>query len=297
MSKNRKALQAASKRERPRGDVSEYPDRFRSIDGFCGHPRRRSGLHPADPEAELPQRVREADTRRLPPAPRGLPLGPDMNESPQKRPARHDGRLATDFLAALEPKTRQGPVRNDETSRRPLPQLEIRPCPETPTDLHRVSRFVRLTTRTLYGRPAGGVEYLEMNPRPIRRPAHEPPEGVDLPHRLSLRQPSDRGVAAHPRNRPEIPGQKKRPTAHPRGSPGRLGPGVPPAHHHHVPVRPHFPTQNVEKIRSRSSSVAVSPVISPSPASASRTAPAAISAGTSGPMPASAVAALLRASA
>src|SRR5258708_16751745 len=54
------------------------------IDRAPVEPRRRPGLQPPEREAEMLERARQADCRRLAPPPRRRPALPDVNEPPQE---------------------------------------------------------------------------------------------------------------------------------------------------------------------------------------------------------------------
>lgn len=77
-------------------------------------------------------------------------------------------------------------------------------------------------------RSPGAVQHAELEARAVRRPTHQPPEGVDLPGHGSLGDPADRRVAGHPGDARQVGRDGQGTGAEASGGVGRFASGVSP---------------------------------------------------------------------
>ncbi len=60
-----------------------------------------------------------------------------------------------------------------------------------------IKRPVGLGAGPAHGRAFAAVEQAELNPGPVRDPAHQAVQGIDLPHQMAFADTADGGIAGH----------------------------------------------------------------------------------------------------
>jgi len=209
---------------------------------------------------------------------------PQFQPNVRKRPTKSRTRALTEatsrplFLAGVKETTKKGPGGEDDRARFnsfPAAQGDTGDAfalhnqsidlhldqgkPAQPLDnaphYSLVVKLVTLGTRAPNGRTSRSIEDLELNPRPIRRPALEAAEGIDFGHEVTFSDPSDGGVARHLRHRAAIEGDQSDRGAKASGGGGGLTPGMSRTNHNDIhPAHGYFPMQNMLKTSSKTSS-------------------------------------------
>src|SRR5439155_14962667 len=150
------------------------------------------------------------------------------------------------------------------------PPVDHEACLRAHRGLHRHTALllVALRPQRAHGRPVPRVEHAELDAGLVGVATHLAAQRVDLLHEVALGDAADRWIAGHLRDLVLIHREQGRARAHAGRGQRSLAAGMASADYDHVEalvVLPddHFPMQNSLKMRSRMSSVVVSPMISP----------------------------------
>ena len=220
-------------REGHRRIVALLRDARAVVDRVAMEARRRSRLEAAEPDAERGERGGEPARRRLADAPAlRAPLSRVHQRVQEGARRDHDG-VGFDALSRRDDDSRRAcrSPRPPTSSDSAIPSRISRPGVDS--SAARASEAyiaaIALRARTPDGRAARAVEDPELDAGGVGEAAHEPAEGVDLPHELPLGEAADRGVAGHPADRGGRRRQERRAPAHPRRGVRGLDPRVPAA--------------------------------------------------------------------
>ena len=109
----------------------------------------------------------------------------------------------------------------------PLDHIEIGLCHNGALHGLTIELAVGLCPWATNGRALAAVEHPELNPGRVGDMAHQPAQGVDLPHQMPFAQATNRRVAAHFANCGKAMRDERRGNAEPRGSGRGLAAGMP----------------------------------------------------------------------
>ena len=228
------SIRARQRRERLGRIVARLHLDRRPVDRRAIEPRRRSGLEPAEREAEPLERVRKPDRRRFAdPTRRRLRLA-DMDQAAQERAGGQDRRAAGELAAVHQAHAGHGAIGDQQVVDLAFDHREIFRLADRA--LHRlgVELAVGLGARAAHRRTLAAIEYAELDSALVGDPAHQAVERIDLAHQMALAEPADRRVAGHRPDRREPVRDQRGPRAHARGRGRGLAAGVPAADHDHI---------------------------------------------------------------
>ena len=243
------------------------------VQAFGGQPRRGAGFQAAQIQAQLFEGGADAHRRALADAPTlGLAFT-FVHERPHEGAGgqhhrvgaevegfahRIDGpELAAAVRGAPAVVGAVGPTHADahaaalageEFFHRACDHLQVGPGGQQALHLGGVGVLVALAARPVNGRALALIQHAELDARGIGHAAHDAAQGVDLADDLPLGQPADGRVAAHGPGFGGVHGDQGHPSRPCAAAcfgqqvgrgPGRLGPRVAAADHHHV-VRRRF---------------------------------------------------------
>src|SRR5690606_4803121 len=134
---------------------------------------------------------------RLTGATRRALLAPDVNQSVQERPRRHDERAAADRVAILERETRDTTMLDENGPRAADDPLDARIRLEGLAQPPARRALVRLRARRPHRRSPAAVQQLELDAGRVCGAPHQPAERVNLANEMTFRRAADSGVARH----------------------------------------------------------------------------------------------------
>ncbi len=163
-----------------------------------------------------------------------LGVGADVDAAAQEGASRehHGTRAPGAAVRGLD--ARHARALEQEPAHHALGQLEGREAFEQLSHGSAVQCAVALRARRPHGRALGAVEHPELDRRAVGGASHDAAQRVDLAHHRALRDPADRGIAAHLPDRVEVRSEEHRLRAEPGGHDGGLAPGMARADDDHV---------------------------------------------------------------
>ncbi len=206
------------------------------VDRAAVEARRRAGLEASESEAEAGEGLRQADRRTLTDPTRGNSGLADMDEAAEKGSGgQHDGgrRQGTPIREA---DAADGAALNEEVFGLSGDNRQAARRPKRGLHVAGIEAPVGLRARTPDRRALAAVQQPELNAGPIRDPAHESVEGVDLADEVPLPEPADGRIARHRPDRLEPVRDERRLRPDPRSSGRRLGAGMSPTDHDDIEV-------------------------------------------------------------
>ena len=199
---------------------------FRKINRPPEQAARRPGLEPLHRQAHVLQRITQSRHRITHP-PTHRALQPHMHQPPHKRPRRHHHGPCPIAQPEVRLHARHLIVLDQNPHRISLQQLQARGVLQHPLQPELVSLLVALGARRLHARTFPRIQHAELDPRRVRILTHHAPQRIDLPHHMTLGQPTNRRVAGHLPDRVEVLRQNPRRRPQPRCRQSRLHPRMP----------------------------------------------------------------------
>ena len=176
-------------------------------------------------EAELAEAVGQGGDA-VAHAPAGLVLLADVEQAAHEGAGGNDDRFGPVDHAEGGAHAGDGVVFDEDLGGVALVEVEVGLVLDEPLHAELVGLLVALGTGGLDAGALAGVQKAELDTGSVGVPAHDPAEGVDLPHDVPFGQTADGGVAGHLRDGVEILGEDGRLAAHACGGHRGLDPGV-----------------------------------------------------------------------
>ena len=130
-----------------------------------------------------------------------------MEESAHESAGGNDDRFGPVDHAEGGADAGDGVVFDEELGGVALVEIEVRLVLDEPLHAELVGFLVALRAGGLDAGTLPGVQHAELDAGGVRIPAHDPAEGVDLPHDVPFGQTADGGVAGHLGNGVEVLGE------------------------------------------------------------------------------------------
>jgi hypothetical protein len=184
-----------------------------------------AGFEALDVEAEVPEAVGQGGDA-VAHAPAGLVLLADMEQAAHEGAGGNDDRFGPVDHAEGGADAGDGVVFDEDLGGVALVEVEVGLVLDEPLHAELVGLLVALGTGGLDAGALAGVQHAELDAGGVGVPAHDPAEGVDLPHDMPFGQTADGGVAGHLGDGVEILGEDGRLATEPCGGHGSLHPGV-----------------------------------------------------------------------
>ncbi len=159
--------------------------------------------------------------------------GADENAAAQEGARGYDHRVGRDLVILQQAHAAAAAIRFQQGGDDALAEPQAGRGLEQALHVQVVERFVVLAARGAYGRPLGAVEELEVDAGGVGGAGHDPAQGVDLLHQVTLGDAADGRVAGHLGHGLQVHGQQQGVGAQARRGAGRLDAGMPRPHHHH----------------------------------------------------------------
>ena len=149
-----------------------------------------------------------------------------MEEAAHEGARGNDDRFGPVDHAKGGPHAGDGIVFDEDLGGVALVEVEVGLVLDEPLHAELVGLLVALGAGSLDAGALAGVQHAELDAGGVRVPAHDPAEGVDLPHDMAFGQTADGGVAGHLGDGVEILGEDGRLAAHACRRHRGLHPGV-----------------------------------------------------------------------
>ena len=212
------------------------------VDGAAVQAGGRAGLEAAEVEAQAPEGVAESDRRLVPYPPGGNAGFADVDQTAQKGARGDDHGGGGEFPPVLGAHPGQAAVGGEHQVVGPgLDNRQVLGFRQDVLHGQAVQFTVGLRPGAPDRRALGLVEHTELNTAAVDGPPHDAVKGIDLAHQLALGQTPDRRIAGHFADCRGLMGQQQRRGPLARRRRGRLGSGVPAAHHNDVESPVHGP--------------------------------------------------------
>ena len=208
------------------------------VDGAAVQSRRSAGLVAKLAQAESLQRLAEQDAGWFAAAPSGILLLAAMDEAVEESSGCNDRRVSANVPAVAQAQTKHRALPGHFFQKKPgnlrLLQKQAGLRFEHFAHAHAIERLVALCARAPHGGTAAGVEQAKLDSGGVRDDAHHSPEGVDLAHKVTLRDAADRRIARHLRDEIEVEREQGRAQTHSRRRDCSLAAGMARAHNDDV---------------------------------------------------------------